>query len=134
MYTTQTAWERYRDISRTLQERDQCSVSETVWRRCPWTTSRTAWARRKIRASFVFFKQVSRGGRASSGKWSLRVRRQVGSTINDYKNSKIPRYIMGLPAYRHKAFLTQIFRKLLIHANSSQTAAWAQMHDEYTQA
>jgi len=27
MYTTQTAWERYRDISRTLQERDPSSTN-----------------------------------------------------------------------------------------------------------
>src|SRR5215831_5779852 len=64
-------------------------VSETVWRRCPLTTSRTACARRKTRASFVCFKKVSKVGRASSGKWSLRVRMRGVSTIKYYKNMKI---------------------------------------------
>src|SRR6059036_842888 len=35
------------------------SVSETVWRRWPLTTSRTAWARRNTRASLVCFKNGS---------------------------------------------------------------------------
>jgi hypothetical protein len=34
------------------------------------------------------------------------------------KNIKIPRRTMCLPSYRHKAFLTQIFRKLLLIANA----------------
>ncbi len=54
----------------------------------PLTTSRTAWARRKTRASLVCFKKVSKVGRASSGKCSLRVRMRVVSRINYYKNSK----------------------------------------------
>src|SRR5262245_64702375 len=82
--------------------------------RCPLTTSRTAWARRNIRASFVLFKKVSRVGRASSEKCSLRVRIRVVSTIKYYKNTKVPCYTTCLPSYRHKAFPTQIFRKLLI--------------------
>ena len=40
----------------------------------PLTTLRTAWARRKTRASLVCFKKVSKVGRASSGKRSFRVR------------------------------------------------------------
>src|SRR5499427_6807603 len=68
------------------------STSETCWRRCPLTTSRTAWARRKTRASFVCFKKVSKVGRASSGKRSVSVRIVVLSTIKYYKNMKIPRY------------------------------------------
>src|SRR5438128_920972 len=88
----------------------KCSVSETVWRRCPLTTSRTAWARRKTRASFVCFKKVSKVGRASLEKCSLRVRMRGVSTIKYYKN----RCTMRLLYYRHKAFPTQIFWKLLI--------------------
>src|SRR5712671_3873800 len=50
------------------------SVSETVCRRWPLTTARTAWARRKRRAFLVCCKNVSKVGKASSGKCSLRVR------------------------------------------------------------
>src|SRR5215468_4806288 len=49
-------------------------VSETVCRRCPCTTLRTAWARRKTWASLVCLRKVSKVGSASSGKWSVRVR------------------------------------------------------------
>src|SRR6266516_3006172 len=55
--------------------------------RRPLTTSRTAWARRNTRASLVCFKNVSKVGRASSGKWSLRVRMMGVSRKNYYKNS-----------------------------------------------
>src|SRR5215510_4586177 len=81
--------------------------------RCPLTTARTAWARRKTRASLVCFKKVSKVGRAASGKCSLRVRMQGVSTIKYYKNTIIPHYSTCLPSYRHKAFPTQISRKLL---------------------
>src|SRR5947209_12449023 len=89
------------------------SVSETVCRRCPLTTSRTAWARRKTRASFVCFKKVSKVGRASSGKCSLRVRMRVVSRIKYYKNITIPPPTPCLSSSRNKAFSTQISRKLL---------------------
>src|SRR5919201_5505149 len=61
-------------------------VSATVWRRCPLTTSRTACARRKPPASFGCFTKVSQVARASSGKWSWRVRMKGVSTIKDDKN------------------------------------------------
>src|SRR5262249_54971949 len=67
-----------------------------------------------MRASFVCFKKVFKVGKASSAKCSLRVRMQVVSTINYYKNIKIiPRHTTCFPSYRHKAFPTQISRKLL---------------------
>ena len=74
------------------------SASETVCRRCPLTTSRTAWARRKTRASLVCFKKVSKVGRASSGKCSLRVRIWGSPAINYYKNIQILRHTMCLPS------------------------------------
>jgi hypothetical protein len=37
------------------------------------------------------------------------------STIKYYRNTTIPRHITCLPSYRHTAFPTQIFRKLLKH-------------------
>jgi hypothetical protein len=40
-----------------------------------------------MRASFVCFKKLSKVGRASSGKWSVRVRIVVVSRKNYYKNS-----------------------------------------------
>src|SRR6266852_2234740 len=82
--------------------------------RRPLTTSRTAWARRKTRASLVCFKNVSKVGRASSGKCSLRVRMRVVSRINYYKNISTPRHPTWLPYYRSTAFPTQIFQDLLI--------------------
>src|SRR5215510_9054229 len=99
------------------------SPSETFWMRCPLTTSRTAWARRNIRASVVLCKKVSRVGRASSEKCSLRVRIRVVATIKYYKNTKVPCYTTCLPSYRHKAFPTQIFRKLLIHPHVTRRFA-----------
>src|SRR5437870_4363663 len=81
--------------------------------RWPLTTSRTAWARRKTRASLVCFKNVSKVGRASSGKCSLRFRIRVVSRIKYYKNISTPRHPTWLPYYRSTAFPTQIFRKLL---------------------
>ena len=68
------------------------SVAETVWRRGPVTTSRTAWARRKPRASLVCCTQVSQVERASSGTWRLRVRRRGGSTRQYDKHAKISRH------------------------------------------
>jgi len=59
------------------------SVSETVWRRCPLTTSRTAWARRNPRASLVCFKNVSKVGRAHRESEVLRVR-IVGVSRKNY--------------------------------------------------
>src|SRR4030095_6427361 len=90
------------------------SAPETFCMRWPLTTSRTAWARRKTRASLVCFKNVSKVGRASSGKCSLRVRIRVVSRIKYYKNISTPRHPTWLPYYRSTAFPTQIFRKLLI--------------------
>jgi hypothetical protein len=49
-------------------------VAETVCRRCPCTTWRTAWARWKTRASLVYLMKVSQVGSASWGTWSVRVR------------------------------------------------------------
>src|SRR5947209_12815311 len=95
------------------------SVSETVCRRCPLTTSRTAWARRKTRASFVCFKKVSKVGRASSGKCSLRVRMRVVSRIKYYKNITIPPPNPCLSSSRNKAFSTHISRKLLIETRNT---------------
>src|SRR5215470_9673574 len=67
-----------------------------------------------MRASFVCFKKVGKVGKALSVKCSLRVRMRVVSRIKYYKNIKIiPRHTTCLPSYRHKAFPTQISRKLL---------------------
>jgi hypothetical protein len=49
-------------------------VAETVLTWWPATTSRTACARRKTRASWVCFRTVSQVGSACSGKWLLRGR------------------------------------------------------------
>src|SRR5262249_31185635 len=57
-------------------------------RRWPFTTLRTAWARRKTRASLVCLRKVSKVGSACSGKWSLRVRIVVVSGKNYYNNSQ----------------------------------------------
>ena len=53
-------------------------------------------------------------GKASSGKCNLRVRMWVVSGIKYYKNRTRSRHTLYLPSYRHIAFSTQIFRKLLI--------------------
>src|SRR5688500_5820644 len=66
-----------------------------------------------MRASLVCFKKVSKVGRASSGKYNLRGRMRVVSTIKYYNNIQMLRHTMCLPSYRNKAFPTQIFRKLL---------------------
>src|SRR4030095_8951153 len=89
------------------------SASATFCMRWPLTTSRTAWARRETRASWVCFKNVSKVGRASSGKCSLRVRIRVVSRIKYYKNISTPRHPTWLPYYRSTAFPPQISRKLL---------------------
>src|SRR5262245_51819719 len=96
------------------------SVSETCWMRWPLTTSRTAWARRKTRASLVCFKKVSKVGRAASGKCSLRVRMRVVSRIKYYKNSSTSQHLTWFLYYRSTAFPTQIFRKLLTLSHQSQ--------------
>jgi hypothetical protein len=57
-----------------------CSVSETVGRRWPLTTARTARARRKTRASCGCCKQVSHVGKMSSGTCRVRSRIQVVSS------------------------------------------------------
>ena len=68
------------------------SGAETVWRRGPVTTARTAWARRKPRASWVCCTQVSQVERALSGTWRLRVRRRGGSTRQYDKHATISRH------------------------------------------
>src|SRR5215216_2146906 len=87
------------------------SVSETVCRRWPLMTSRTACARRKTRASFVCLRKVSRVGRASSGKWSVRVRIGVASRKKYYKNSPDTWHLA--PYHRNNTFSTQISLELL---------------------
>src|SRR5437870_9483982 len=80
----------------------KCRVSETVWRRCPVTTSRTAWARRKTRASFVCLSTVSQVGRAGSGNWSCSVRIGVLFHINyyeNYENAIVCPEIVRIPPY-----------------------------------
>src|SRR5207244_10562766 len=84
-------------------------------------TARTAWARRKMRASLVCCKNVSKVGRASWGKCSLRVRIRVVSRIKYYKNIHTPRHPTWFPDYRSTAFSTQIFRNLLSGARGPQT-------------
>src|SRR5438093_4058805 len=108
-----TPWAAQRWTHFRSAEYVKCRVSETVWRRWPLTTSRTAWARRKTRASVVCFKKVSQVGRASSGKCSLRVRMRVVSRITYYKNRSTPHHLTWLLYYRSTAFPTQIFRDLL---------------------
>src|SRR6266446_8359545 len=64
---------------------------------------------------FRLFSEGIEGGRASSGKCSLRVHIRGVSTRNYYKNRTIPRHPMWFPYYRSTAFPTQIFWDLLIH-------------------
>src|SRR5262245_41077568 len=52
----------------------KCKVAETALTEWPATTSRTAGARRKTRASFVCWSTVAKGVNASSCKWLLRGR------------------------------------------------------------
>jgi hypothetical protein len=59
-------------------------------------------------------RKVSKGGRASSGKWSVRVRIVVVSRKKYYKNS--PDTWHMAPYYRNNAFSTQISLELLIEA------------------
>src|SRR5438445_13496838 len=66
-----------------------------------------------MRASLVCCKNVSKVGRASWGKCSLRVRIRVVSRIKYYKNIHTPRHPTWFPYYRSTAFSTQIFRDLL---------------------
>ena len=61
--------------------------------------------------------KVSKVGRASSGKWSLRVRIEGSPGKNYYKNI-ILRHIDMVTSYRNKTFPTQIFRKLLCTISS----------------
>jgi hypothetical protein len=96
----------------------KCNVSETDWSRCLVTTARTAWARRNVQASFVFFKKVSRVGRASSGKCSLRVRMQVVSTRNCYKNRTIPRHTTCLPSLSAPSLSISNFPEAAIRSKS----------------
>ena len=49
-------------------------VAATAWIWCPATTARTAWARRKTRASLVCLSTVSQVVSASTRKWLLRGR------------------------------------------------------------
>src|SRR4029450_8382341 len=78
------------ETEKDLQRRvlTQSGVSETVWRRCPLTTARTAGARRNTRASLVCFNNGSKVGRASSGKWRLRVR-MVGVSRKNYDRNSL---------------------------------------------
>jgi len=88
-------------------------VSETVCRRVPLTTSRTAWARRKTRTSFVCFNTVSKVERASAGKWSWMVRMASCFHIKYYKNMAIGHDIGGLFSSHSTTFSTRIFQELL---------------------
>src|SRR5262245_2282029 len=74
-------------------------------------TSRTACARRKTWASWVCLRKVSQVGRASSGKWSLRVRTVVASRQKYYKHSP-DTWHMEL-YYRNNAISTQMSLELL---------------------
>src|SRR5437870_11238033 len=72
-----------------------------------------------MRASLVCCKNVSKVGRASWGKCSLRVRIRVVSRIKYYKNISTPRHPTWFPYYRSTTFPTQIFRDLLIVPTAS---------------
>src|SRR5262249_40510719 len=93
------------------------SVSETVCRRVPLTTSRTAWARRKTRASFVCFNTVSKAERASLGKWSWRVRMALLFSLKYYKNTKICHDIVQLFSYQSKPFQLEFSRSCSMSQN-----------------
>jgi hypothetical protein len=62
-------------------------------------------------------------GRASSEKWSLRVRMMVVSRIKYYKNISTPRHPAWFLYYRSTVFPTQTFRDLLLRTHNLTTSS-----------
>ena len=92
------------------------------------TTSRTAWARRKTRASFVCLSTVSQVGRAGSGNWRCSVRIGVLFHLNyyeNYENAIVCPEIVRIPPYRSNIFSTQTFQELLQEGSTMKIRRFA---------